>query len=651
MVRFYKNPGYLAGFVSAVAFALVNIFTSTAMGSDLGPGLASNLFLVFFRSLFLLPISAVVCLLFYKRAFLEAKIIFKQGRADVFAGVAIVALSIILSQLLLIFSVVTLGSDEATYLFYAFPVFVPFLCYLFLKTRVYWYHLLIGALLVAFTTSLGNLHQLNPLLFSLPLMAALFFAVYIVLGEKVCHKIHPLSLSLLSSLLVFIFSLTTCFLFLTFHQSLTLLWSSFHLSTISVAAFGAIGYITGIIALRFIGSKMTALISTFVPAIVAAVTYFHSPGLINGDILALISIVPLLSIPLLANDLFFSRKKSFNTTRDERQQSKQLQPEKIALRLCVTSQKTYDDIKNPLSLALDSLGIEPSISINNTSGCQIVIGNISELFSVLDTHNSVPRYQGSYICVYKNNTDIDVAVKNQFSPIYAGVGSGLTFQTWQFKTLIRNHLWNKFIQTNIPLLNLAIDTPLLPPQHSDKPISTRYMYIVTVDMRGYTLFCEDKSPTEIYNFQYKFLGALTPPVREHNGFIVEFMGDGFVAAFDSTHNALLAVKEIFIALAKFNGEQNYQVKIGVGLDAGDAAISTLGEPNRWTLSLTSDAIITSASIESLSKLYSANILATEEFVANLSQDYQSSSQCQLLDAPKIKGRRHSIRLYKLDPSF
>jgi len=356
--------------------------------------------------------------------------------------------------------------------------------------------------------------------------------------------------------------------------------------------------------------------------------------------------VPLLALPLLADDIFFLRKKSPNALVTDNALANQSKVEKVEMNFGFVSKKTYDLMINPLNFAIENLGINSSVSIDDINNSKLLIGTCGELCSVLENNTHLQHDQ--CLCIVKSDREVDRAIKNQFTPIYIGQGAGLSYQTWQLKTSIRDFFWRKFIQASYPLLSYTDQQTTLPPQHSDQPISTRYMYIVTVDMRDYTIFCENKSPADIFNFQYHFLGALTPPVRENQGLIVEFTGDGFLSTFDSAVNAISAVKAMFSALDKFNKDFGYKVKIGIGLDAGSAAISTIGEPNRWTLGLTSDAIITAASIESLSKLYSANVLATEEFVSNLKKDDQSSVNCQLLDAPKIKGRRHAIRLYKLD---
>ena len=100
------------------------------------------------------------------------------------------------------------------------------------------------------------------------------------------------------------------------------------------------------------------------------------------------------------------------------------------------------------------------------------------------------------------------------------------------------------------------------------------------DVRSFTSLSEKMTPRENFEFLNRFLSGMGPCIREYNGFIDKYIGDGIMALFPtSPDDALKAALAMQKYLDGFNALRQGlpPVSIGIGLHTGSLILGTIGE--------------------------------------------------------------------------
>ncbi len=177
----------------------------------------------------------------------------------------------------------------------------------------------------------------------------------------------------------------------------------------------------------------------------------------------------------------------------------------------------------------------------------------------------------------------------------------------------------------------------------------REVTVVFADIRGFTTLSESISPRDNFLFVNGFNNRMGPIIRRNGGFIMQYLGDGFMALFpEGAQGALNASVQMQELLREYNAERaakkRLPVQVGVGMQNGKLIMGITGDSERLDAAIISDTVNTAARIEGLSKHYGASILLTEECRENLTDpgafDFRYLGQVQL------KGKNKPIDLYE-----
>lgn len=149
--------------------------------------------------------------------------------------------------------------------------------------------------------------------------------------------------------------------------------------------------------------------------------------------------------------------------------------------------------------------------------------------------------------------------------------------------------------------------------------------IVTVlftDIRDFTTLSEQMSPEENFRFVSSFNELLGPIIREHHGFINQYLGDSIMAIFpDQPEDALLAAIEMQNAIRILNNQRIQQglsgIKAGIGMHTGSLIMGITGDTNRLDAATISDTVNTASRIESLTKYYQSPLLLSEDTIKRI----------------------------------
>lgn len=174
---------------------------------------------------------------------------------------------------------------------------------------------------------------------------------------------------------------------------------------------------------------------------------------------------------------------------------------------------------------------------------------------------------------------------------------------------------------------------------------SKEMAIMFSDMRSFTTMAEQMTPQENFDFINSYLQQVSPEIRNHNGFIVKYMGDAVMAVFpDGVDDALQAGIVKFEKLRKYNQSRKINgyipLNIGIGIHVGDTMVGIIGDANRMQADALSDHVNLTARLEGLTKYYGVSLLISGDAVQRLS--HREKYHIRFLDRAIVKGRTEAI---------
>jgi class 3 adenylate cyclase len=176
--------------------------------------------------------------------------------------------------------------------------------------------------------------------------------------------------------------------------------------------------------------------------------------------------------------------------------------------------------------------------------------------------------------------------------------------------------------------------------------------IVTVlfsDIRDYTTLAERMTPEENFRFVCSFNERIGPIIREHHGFINQYLGDAIMAIFPrNASDALGAAVQMQKAVDELNASHvlktKIPIRIGVGMHTGPLIMGITGDRDRLDATTIADTVNTASRLEGLTKHYKVNILLSESCVKQLSDT--NEFHLRHLGQVQLKGKQEATRIYE-----
>ncbi len=140
-----------------------------------------------------------------------------------------------------------------------------------------------------------------------------------------------------------------------------------------------------------------------------------------------------------------------------------------------------------------------------------------------------------------------------------------------------------------------------------------------------------------------------PVIRKNSGFIMQYLGDGFMALFPGgSQNALRAAIEMHKTLDDYNqirkNKNRSPVRVGIGMQNGDLIMGITGDVERLDAAIISDTVNTASRIEGLSKHFGTSILMTGKCMENLTDPKEFNFR--YLGPVQVIGKKKPIKLYE-----
>jgi len=179
---------------------------------------------------------------------------------------------------------------------------------------------------------------------------------------------------------------------------------------------------------------------------------------------------------------------------------------------------------------------------------------------------------------------------------------------------------------------------------------TGEMTVMFSDLRGFTSVSEGMTPQENFAFINSYLGRVSPAVRENNGFIIKYLGDGIHAIFP--HGADDGVRAGIEKLQQVNDYNEYRrtkdrlpIAIGIGVNTGYMMVGIVGEQGRLQGDAFSDDVNLTARLEGLTKFYGTTFIISHRTYERLEEPVRYN--IRFLDKVQVMGRANALDLYEV----
>jgi adenylate cyclase len=164
---------------------------------------------------------------------------------------------------------------------------------------------------------------------------------------------------------------------------------------------------------------------------------------------------------------------------------------------------------------------------------------------------------------------------------------------------------------------------------------TTRVTVLVADIRGFTRYCENRSPQEIAEALNEYFTFMSAIIHDHGGMIDKYIGDAVMAVFGAPlpredHASRAAGRPSF--------------RIGIALNTGEALAGYIGAPDRLDYTVIGDTVNLAARREELNKTYGTSVIMSEETCREIG----AGAGARFLGEVPIRGRESPVRIYSLD---
>lgn len=176
------------------------------------------------------------------------------------------------------------------------------------------------------------------------------------------------------------------------------------------------------------------------------------------------------------------------------------------------------------------------------------------------------------------------------------------------------------------------------------------MSVLFSDVRGFTTLVESMTPQEAIHFINRYLHYMEPMIKQHTGFVDNYIGDAIMALFgEGADSAVAAGVSMLKNLVKYNEERKAEgkapVATGIGINTGRLTMGTIGGQSQLKCSVIGDAVNLASRIESLTKNYGVPLLISDRTVERLV--HPESFSIRKADIVQVVGKSEVVTLYEV----
>jgi adenylate cyclase len=191
----------------------------------------------------------------------------------------------------------------------------------------------------------------------------------------------------------------------------------------------------------------------------------------------------------------------------------------------------------------------------------------------------------------------------------------------------------------------------LPSLESDR----RRITVLIADIRGFTPFSETLEPKEVEQFLSQHHQKMAEAISRNHGVVDKFMGDAVMAVFgaprpDSDHErhaveaAIEMQKEMRELHQQWETEGRPAIRMGVGINSGDAFVGNVGSENRVEYTILGDMVNFASRLEAATKEVDADILVGESTYGAVRDQFRFREMPPI----QVKGKAGPVVTYAIE---
>lgn len=146
------------------------------------------------------------------------------------------------------------------------------------------------------------------------------------------------------------------------------------------------------------------------------------------------------------------------------------------------------------------------------------------------------------------------------------------------------------------------------------------------------LFCDLKSSVDIsksltleenFNYVNSYMKIVSPLVKRYEGIVDKYLGDGILAVFAKSQNAIECAHSILSEIGLKNKSQKNlpDIEAKIAIFSDDVVFGVVGEGDRKTPTITSDVVSISTKIEEINSYIGTKILISQRTLNELPQGF------------------------------
>lgn len=224
----------------------------------------------------------------------------------------------------------------------------------------------------------------------------------------------------------------------------------------------------------------------------------------------------------------------------------------------------------------------------------------------------------------------------------------IKFTAEQRQTAVLRATFGRYVSPQI------LDHILAHPESVHLGGERRDLTILFSDIRGFTTISEASEPEIVVEMLNEYLTRMVEILLEHGGTLDKFIGDAVMGfwnapARDPDHPrhavqcAIVMIEETARLRAQWEAAGKPAIRIGIGINTGDAVVGNIGAEKVFGYTVIGDAVNLASRLEGKNKDYGTEIIISEFTKARIGDGFETV----YLDEVKVKGKEQAVRIYEL----
>ncbi|MEG1948387.1 MAG: adenylate/guanylate cyclase domain-containing protein [Clostridia bacterium] len=151
-----------------------------------------------------------------------------------------------------------------------------------------------------------------------------------------------------------------------------------------------------------------------------------------------------------------------------------------------------------------------------------------------------------------------------------------------------------------------------------KEVTTMYCDIRNSSAISTSLNLEDN-----FNYISSYMNIVSPLVKKHGGFVDKYFGDGMLAVFLNPQKCVECGNEIIssVAIKNKQNSKSPSVDVGIAINTGNVVFGVVGDENRKSPTIISNAVNFAGKMESFNKDFGSKLIFSKNTLIALTSKY------------------------------